>query len=96
MQEKYCGVIARTRGRNVLFQSYAGKKIPDDVSGVSIGGGFPEVMADELMANGSMRKYLAMLAEDDMPFYAECGGLMYLTKSIYGYTKSPKSFKMVG
>ena len=59
-----------------------------------IGGGFPEVMADKLSANGSMRKYLAKLAEDDMPFYAECGGLMYLTKAIYGYTKSPNLYNI--
>jgi cobyrinic acid a,c-diamide synthase len=78
------------------FSPIQDKKIPDDVSGVMIGGGFPEVMADKLSANGSMRKYLAKIAEDDMPFYAECGGLMYLTKSIKGYTKSAKSFKMVG
>ncbi|MGA8405529.1 MAG: cobyrinate a,c-diamide synthase [Nitrososphaeraceae archaeon] len=90
------GVLQELGAEICYFSPIQDKKIPDDVSGVMIGGGFPEVMADKLSANGSMRKYLAKLAEDDMPFYAECGGLMYLTKSIYGYTKSPKSFKMVG
>ncbi len=78
------------------FSPIEDKTMPRGISGVMIGGGFPEVMADKLSANESMRKYIAKIAEDDMPLYAECGGLMYLTKFIKGYTKPARSFKMVG
>ena len=67
-------------------------KIPD-CDGIYIGGGFPEVMGRPLEKNSRMQKNIKALAESGMPIYAECGGLMYLTKSIdYG----SKKFKMVG
>ncbi|MFB5609629.1 MAG: cobyrinic acid a,c-diamide synthase, partial [Nitrosarchaeum sp.] len=61
--------------------------------GLYIGGGFPEVLGDSLEKNHSMRKSIKKLSEENIPIYAECGGLMYLTKSIdYGN----KKFKMIG
>ena len=68
------------------------KKIPN-CDGIYIGGGFPEVLGDSLQKNQKMKKIIKTLAENETPIYAECGGLMYLTKSIdYGN----KKFKMVG
>jgi cobyrinic acid a,c-diamide synthase len=61
-----------------------------------LGGGFPEVMADKLNSNHSMLKSIRKAAQQDMPIYGECGGLMYLTKSITGYKKSKRNFRMVG
>jgi len=61
-----------------------------------LGGGFPEVMADKLNSNQSMLKSIRKAAQQDMPIYGECGGLMYLTKSITGYKKSKRNFRMVG
>jgi len=60
---------------------------------VYIGGGFPEILGRTLEKNQKMQKCIKHLAESNTPIYAECGGLMYLTKSIkYGN----KKFKMVG
>ena len=56
-------------------------------------GGFPEVKANLLQRNETMKKLIKKHAQDGMPVYAECGGLMYLTKSIR--YKSGKS-SMVG
>ena len=55
---------------------------PPDVNGIYIGGGFPEMFASELEANGSMRRALREHIESGLPVYAECGGLMYLCRSI--------------
>ncbi len=67
-------------------------KIPD-CDGIYIGGGFPEVKGSLLQKNQTMKNLVNKLAQDGMPIYAECGGLMYLTNSIqYDSGK----FKMVG
>ena len=50
-----------------------------------LGGGFPEVLADRLESNRSMLRSLRKAVEAGMPVYGECGGLMYLTRSISGY-----------
>ena len=87
----------RNLGAEITFFSPLNDKhIPNDVSGLMLGGGFPEVMADKLHSNQSMRRSIKTAVEQGMPIYAECGGLMYLTKSIAGYRDFKKPFKMVG
>ena len=75
-----------------FFSPVKDKKIPK-CDGLYIGGGFPEVLAGQLEKNQNMKKIIKRLAEDDMPIYAECGGLMYLTKSI---SYKNKTHKMIG
>jgi len=50
--------------------------------GLFIGGGFPEVFMDELQANASLRDDIAAAIDAGLPAYAECGGLMYLARSL--------------
>jgi len=52
------------------------------VDGLFIGGGFPEAVAPALEANAALREALRREIENGLPVYAECGGLMYLTRSI--------------
>ena len=47
-----------------------------------IGGGFPETHARQLAENISFRQQLKALAENGLPIYAECGGLMYLGEEL--------------
>jgi cobyrinic acid a,c-diamide synthase len=62
-----------------------------------LGGGFPEVLADRLENNRSMlRSIRKAVVEEGMPVYGECGGLMYLTRSISGYNGKKKARKMAG
>lgn len=56
--------------------------LPPGVHGVYIGGGFPEMFAEPLSHNASMRASLRAAARRGLPLYAECGGLMYLGQSI--------------
>ncbi|MGF7117354.1 Ni-sirohydrochlorin a,c-diamide synthase [Methanobacterium oryzae] len=67
----------------VYFSPLHDEEIPD-VDGIYFGGGYPEIFAKELESNKSMRKSVFKFYEDANPIYAECGGLMYLTKSING------------
>jgi cobyrinic acid a,c-diamide synthase len=89
--------MLRNLGAEITFFSPINdNRIPDDISGLVLGGGFPEVMADKLNSNQSMLKSIRKAAEQGIPTYGECGGLMYLTKSIAGYKNSKKHFQMVG
>jgi cobyrinic acid a,c-diamide synthase len=52
------------------------------VDGLFIGGGFPESCMQKLQANVSLRGAIRQAIEDGLPVYAECGGLMYLSRSL--------------
>jgi len=52
------------------------------IAGLYIGGGFPETGARELAANTAFRHSVKQAADDGLPIYAECGGLIYLGRSI--------------
>jgi cobyrinic acid a,c-diamide synthase len=54
----------------------------DDIDALYIGGGFPEMNLPELVSNNEMIDKIKILAENGLPIYAECGGLMYLAKKI--------------
>ncbi|MEI6101917.1 MAG: cobyrinate a,c-diamide synthase, partial [Eubacteriales bacterium] len=65
-------------GAKITYFSPLHDQTPPDVDALYIGGGFPEVFAQELDANDSFRAGLKRMLEADTPCYAECGGLMYL------------------
>jgi cobyrinic acid a,c-diamide synthase len=56
-------------------------KLPE-IDGLFIGGGFPETQMAALEANNSLRSAIRNAIENGLPVYAECGGLMYLARSI--------------
>jgi len=76
-----------------FFSPIHARGLPD-VDGLYIGGGFPEVLSDRLEANAQMREGIREAVEDGMPTFAECGGLMYLTRSIRGFNGEER--RMVG
>ncbi len=65
----------------VPFNTLTDSSLPD-VDGLFIGGGFPEVFMSELAANAAMRNSIRIAIEKGLPVYAECGGLMYLARSL--------------
>ncbi|HEX9183320.1 MAG TPA: cobyrinate a,c-diamide synthase [Burkholderiales bacterium] len=65
----------------VPFDTLRDARLPV-VDGLFIGGGFPECFAAGLEANAALRGEIRKRAAAGMPIYAECGGLMYLARSI--------------
>jgi len=78
--------LRREGAKLKFFSPISDSKIPS-CDGLYIGGGFPEVLSNSLRKNYKIRKSIKDSAEKSMPIYAECGGLMYLTKSIHDGTK---------
>lgn len=65
----------------VPFNTITDKRLPN-VDALFIGGGFPETHLEQLEANATMRQDIYTAIETGLPAYAECGGLMYLARSI--------------
>ena len=78
----------------VSFSPLQDADLPRDISGLYIGGGFPELYASGLADNESIRKTLKTTVRRGMPVYAECGGLMYLGQSICDLQEN--EYPMVG
>jgi cobyrinic acid a,c-diamide synthase len=53
-----------------------------EIHGLYLGGGFPETLAERLAENEAARNRVKALADAGMPIYAECGGLMFLGRSL--------------
>lgn len=75
-------ILADLGAEIVYFSPLNDRNLPAGLDGLYLGGGFPEVFAGELSANNSMRDNIATAAGLNMPVYAECGGLIYLTENI--------------
>ncbi|RME14800.1 MAG: cobyrinate a,c-diamide synthase [Alphaproteobacteria bacterium] len=73
--------FAAEGARLVPFDSMRDPALPP-CDGLLIGGGFPEMFIAELEANASLRADIRSRIERGLPTYAECGGLMYLCRSI--------------
>ncbi|WP_408071311.1 cobyrinate a,c-diamide synthase [Butyrivibrio sp. JL13D10] len=67
----------------VFFSPIHDKSIPD-VSRLIFGGGYPEIYAEELSQNLSMRESIKNAAIGGMPMLAECGGFLYLMEKLSG------------
>lgn len=80
--------------RLVKFSPLGDDKLPKGVSGVYIGGGFPELFAARLSANKKLKRQIRQQAEEGLPIYAECGGLMYFMERIADFNKN--ELEMVG
>lgn len=80
-------------GVEILFINSLADHSLGDISGLIIGGGYPEVFATELEGNQPLRTSVKKASSDGMPVIGECGGLLYLSKSI---TIGKSKWSMVG
>ncbi len=66
----------------VLFSPIHDQALPENLDGLYLGGGYPELHAAELAANQGLREQILAFSRAGRPVYAECGGFMYLTESL--------------
>ena len=69
----------------VEFSPLSNETLPEDIDGIYLGGGYPELHAKQLSENSSMLSSLRGALERGTPCIAECGGFMYLTERIGEY-----------
>jgi cobyrinic acid a,c-diamide synthase len=79
--------LARAGAELVFFNALTDEHLPQ-VDGLFIGGGFPETHMQALAANASLRGEIRQAGERGLPIYAECGGLIYLARSLEWNGKS--------
>ena len=78
----------------IYFSPLKDKSLPAGIAGLYIGGGYPELFAQQLADNQEIRQAIKEVGEGGLPIYAECGGLMYLTREIKDFNGN--IFPMVG
>ena len=66
----------------VSFSPLHDRHLPDGISGLLLGGGYPELYAGQLEKNISMRQEIRQAVKSGMPVIAECGGFLYLHEAI--------------
>jgi len=87
-------LLERLGAKLVTFRPLDGEGLPDEADGVYLGGGFPEEYAERLAANRRLPEQLRALAPRGLPIVAECGGYMYLCRSITD--RSGRKYPMAG
>ncbi|HEY0999951.1 MAG TPA: cobyrinate a,c-diamide synthase [Streptosporangiaceae bacterium] len=68
--------------RVARFDPLRDEDLPEGTAGLVLGGGFPEMHAASLSANGRLRDRVAALAARGAPVAAECAGLLYLARTL--------------
>ncbi|MGN0976819.1 MAG: cobyrinate a,c-diamide synthase [Faecousia sp.] len=77
--------VAEMGAELVPFSPLSDEKLPEDIQGLYLGGGYPELYAKSLSENKSMLSSVRAALERGLPCIAECGGFMYLTQRIGDY-----------
>jgi cobyrinic acid a,c-diamide synthase len=77
--------LAAAGAEIVPFDPLVDEQLPEDTDAIVVGGGFPEVMAEQLSANNPLLADVRRRIAARMPVWAECGGLLWLCRSLDGH-----------
>lgn len=80
--EDSLGALAEMGAELVPVRLLTDKALPENLQGLYLGGGYPELYARQLSENVSIRQSVRQALENGLPCIAECGGFMYLTQAI--------------
>lgn len=75
-------LLEMTGATLVPFSPLNAETLPENLDGLYFGGGYPELKAEQLSANVSLRAQVAECCREGMPIYGECGGFMYLCRQL--------------
>ena len=75
-------ILTQLGAELVFWSPLKDQNMPHDIQGMYFGGGFPEIFAQQLADNSNVRQQLKQAIKQEMPTYAECGGLMYLCEQL--------------
>ncbi|MFI3325622.1 MAG: cobyrinate a,c-diamide synthase [Clostridia bacterium] len=77
-------LIQKLGAKLCYFSPLKDEKLPENIDGIYLGGGYPELYLNELEKNVSMKNDIHKFLTQNKPCIAECGGFMYLTKEVEG------------
>ena len=81
--------LLREAGAEIVFFSPLQDQLPEGISGIYLGGGYPELHATDLSSRQDLKAAVKAFAETGGVVYAECGGLLYLSQSIQPLDRLP-------
>ena len=77
--------LLRELGAEIVpFSPMEDRALPENIQGIYLGGGYPELYAKTLSENEAMRASLRAALEREIPCIAECGGFLYLQEALEG------------
>jgi cobyrinic acid a,c-diamide synthase len=75
--------LLREQGAEIVwFSPIANDSLPSNLDALYLGGGYPELHAEQLSGNRRMLEEVRTFAASGRPVYAECGGMLYLSESL--------------
>lgn len=92
--EENLNLLRRLGAQIVFFSPLTDKALPPALDGLYVGGGYPELYADTLAANLTLRKQIREAVDSGLPTLAECGGLLYMSEA--ATDMDGKSYEMCG
>ena len=77
--------VLRALGAEIVpFSPIEDEMLPENIDGLYLGGGYPELYANRLADNQTMRRSVKTAIESGLPTVAECGGFLYLLEALDG------------
>jgi cobyrinic acid a,c-diamide synthase len=78
----------------VEFSPLRDHHLPENISGILLGGGYPENYLSALQGNTQIKAEIKKAMDRGIPMLAECGGFMYLLDNIKN--EQDKTYNMIG
>lgn len=88
-------ILKKSGASLIEFSPLDDDRLPENIDGIYLGGGYPEVHAAELSKKTGLLDEIKKNSKDGMPIYGECGGFMVLCKTLSGM-EGAQSYSMAG